>query len=165
MPTPTYTPLATVTLGTAASSVTFSSIPATYRDLILVVNATTSADGIPSVRFNGDTGSNYLLVGMRGTNTTGSFSGTLTKADLMDNGAETNSPFFVQMQIMDYSATDKHKTSLVRSGTLLNDNGTSGVYASAHRFSSTSAVTSMSVNTAAGNFNAGSTFNLYGVIA
>ena len=67
MPTPTYTPLATVTLGTAASSVTFSSIPATYRDLILVVNATTSADGIPSLRFNGDSGNNYSEHGLSST--------------------------------------------------------------------------------------------------
>ena len=42
MPTPTYTPLATVTLGTSAASVTFSSIPATYRDLILIFDGTGS---------------------------------------------------------------------------------------------------------------------------
>jgi hypothetical protein len=36
MPTSTYVALATTTLGATAASVTFSSIPATYRDLLLV---------------------------------------------------------------------------------------------------------------------------------
>jgi hypothetical protein len=37
----TYEPIATTTLGTAAAFITFSSIPATYTDLRLVVNVQT----------------------------------------------------------------------------------------------------------------------------
>ena len=56
----TYEPIATNTLGSAASSVTFSSIPSTYTDLIVVMNYANST-GLADVffRFNGDTGSNY----------------------------------------------------------------------------------------------------------
>jgi len=62
MPTPTYTPLATVTLGSATSSVTFSSIPATYRDLILIFDGTRTGNNNVQYRFNSDTGTNYSTV-------------------------------------------------------------------------------------------------------
>jgi len=38
----TYTPIASVTLSSAQASVTFSSIPQTYTDLVLVVNGSTA---------------------------------------------------------------------------------------------------------------------------
>ena len=59
MPTPTYTPLANVTLGAAASSVTVGSIPATYRDVICVVVAEGSTTLQGRIRLNSDTGSAY----------------------------------------------------------------------------------------------------------
>jgi hypothetical protein len=43
MPTQTYVALASETLATSASSVTFAGIPATYRDLVLIVFAGTSS--------------------------------------------------------------------------------------------------------------------------
>jgi hypothetical protein len=65
MPTSTYTALANLTLGTAASSITFSNIPATYRDLILITSArsSTTATGVDAIflRYNSDTGSNSSL--------------------------------------------------------------------------------------------------------
>jgi hypothetical protein len=69
------------------------------------------------------------------------------------------------IQVMDYSATDKHKTVLVRANT--NAPSVSGVvYASAGRWASTSAVTSLVLLPEVGpNFAIGSTFNLFGVIA
>ena len=57
----TYTPIATQTLGSAAASVTFSSIPQGYTDLVLVDNvksASGAGDSELDVRFNGDSGSN-----------------------------------------------------------------------------------------------------------
>jgi hypothetical protein len=55
----TYVAIAEQTLGTAAASVTFSSISGTYTDLVLVVTGTMT--GGPDIRcymqFNGDTGS------------------------------------------------------------------------------------------------------------
>jgi len=61
--TDTYRPLATITLGSTASSITFSSIPATYRDLIIVGNPLGAE---AAARFNGDSGSNYNGVQMWG---------------------------------------------------------------------------------------------------
>ena len=160
MPTPTYTPLATVTLGSSASSVTFSSIPATYRDLILVVSApnTTTDTGIRT-RFNGDTGSNYTVVSMRGTGSiTQSTSGTNTFANIVDSFV--SSGYIGIGQIMDYSATDKHKTILVRKGAAFEDVG-----ALANRWANTEAITTIELSPNLNQFAIGSTFNLFGVIA
>jgi hypothetical protein len=159
MPTPTYTPLATVTLGSSASSVTFSSIPATYRDLVLVMSGTTTSIQAGLMRLNGDTGSNYSQVGMDGSgSSTSSFSGTVNTIDVWANGTTVSQASVV---IMDYSATDKHKTVLNRI-----DNSTWGTRALAARWANTAAITSILVYMAGGqSFNTGSTFNLYGVIA
>jgi hypothetical protein len=161
MPTPTYTPLATVTLGSSASSVTFSSIPATYRDLILVgdlILSTSNAQQI-RIRFNGDTGSNYFTVNMGATTTTFSQTSTLSAGRIGQayNGSRSTHI----LNLMDYSATDKHKT-----GTARGDNASNRIEALATRWANTAAITSMTVIIEdASNFAAGSTFNLYGVIA
>jgi hypothetical protein len=154
MPTPTYTPLATVTLGASASSVTFSSIPDTYRDLIVAVAHSKSALTSYTLRFNGDTTSgNYTGVYMAGDGVT-AFSGT---GNTVGFGDSLTSQIF---QIMDYSATDKHKTHLLR-----HNRSQSQVVAFALRWANTAAITSMAFTTPTGTFSAGSTFSLYGVIA
>ncbi|NBQ97859.1 MAG: hypothetical protein EBU12_06490, partial [Microbacteriaceae bacterium] len=56
----TYSQIASTTLGSAASSVTFSSIAATYTDLVIVVQAAVTAGSIAlRMQFNSDTGTNY----------------------------------------------------------------------------------------------------------
>jgi hypothetical protein len=164
MPTPSYTPLATVTLGSTASSVTFSSIPATYRDLIFVVNGQTTANANITFRINGDTGSNYPSVVMVGGSSATSASGTYSLAYITDQGSLSGSRFMGTVNLMDYSATDKHKTSLVRSG-YRNTSPVDLVEAAAIRWANTSAITTIAISTTAGSFAIGSTFNLFGVIA
>jgi hypothetical protein len=158
MPTPTYTPLATVTLGSTSNSVTFSSIPATYRDLILVsvINTAASSSRI-EVQANSVT-SGYPVVIAFNTS-----SQTFTGTGLYHGYTEAAERCTSIMQIMDYSATDKHKTAINRHGTL---SPTSLVMMAASRFASTNAITSLKVmNISTVDFSAGSTFNLYGVIA
>jgi hypothetical protein len=163
MPTPTYTPLATVTLGSSASSVTFSSIPATYRDLVIVLSGRSNGGGAfnTGMRFNNDTGSNYSNVFMLGDGSSASSgSSTTTRQDIS---------FYSSVQgdvighIMDYSATDKHKTSLVRY-----NNQAAVTVARTFRWANTSAITSINFYNGSANgetFASGSTFSLYGVIA
>jgi hypothetical protein len=159
MPTPTYTPLATVTLGSSASTVTFSNIPAIYRDLILIgTGAATSAAGI-AVRYNGDTSSNYFRVFMQGTGSGSGTSAADTQNRLFISGWNTTNNNVIH-QIMDYSATDKHKTSVSRGNSPAGE-----LFAMAGRWANTSAITSITVLLDANNIAAGSTFSLYGVIA
>jgi peptide methionine sulfoxide reductase MsrA len=160
MPTPTYTPLATVTLASSASSVTFSSIPATYRDLILVFVGTPSTDTYARVRFNGDTGSNYNYVFMYGDGST-AVSSAFASQTFGYTGNTDAAIGNTIVQIMDYPATDKHKTYLSR-----NMSSSGGLtMATAGRWANTSVINSIQVSTNAGTFNSGFTFSLYGVIS
>nr|DAL22186.1 MAG TPA_asm: hypothetical protein [Caudoviricetes sp.] len=166
MPTPTYTPLANITLSSSASSVTFSNIPNTYRDLILVATPASSDGGTNrymGITFNSDTtGSNYSNVAMMGNGSvTGSstFTGGIFPQYYSDlSGTVGNN--VITLSLMDYSATDKHKTVLSRSS-----RGDFGVTATAHRWASTSAISTIVVSCVNASWKSGSTFALYGVIA
>jgi hypothetical protein len=159
MPTSTYRPLATVTLASTDSSIIFDSIPSTYRDLILVGIGSNSADTDLAMRFNGDTGTNYSGVRVFGS---GSGSGS-SSADAAKNFAEiggvNTSIGDFRVQIMDYSATDKHKTALTRGSKT-----GSYVVAWANRWASNTAIYSVTLYPVSGSFAIGSTFSLFGVL-
>ena len=162
MGTPTYTALANITLGSSASSVTFSSIPATYRDLVLEIVIQPSGTALDNVflRFNSDSGSNYSYVEAFGTGSgTGSPSGTLAYFFLGYHGGGTSSTQ-IGTTVLDYSATDKHKTGLTR-----NDKSDQGTSMIASRWANTAAITSVLVDSVAATFPTGSTFNLFGIAA
>ena len=158
MPTPTYTALATTTLASATTSLTFSSIPATYRDLVVVVAQTTNTGSYSQMRLNGDTGANYPYVVMYTDPTIQTTSGTYNQFYgawiLTDGGTLANGIW----QIMDYSATDKHKTVLARFN--YTKSASLVVEAAAGRWANTSAVTSATIF---GSFAAGSVFSIYGI--
>ena len=166
MPTPTYTPLANITLGSAASTITFASIPATYRDLILVVSApTTTTPSLQFVRFNGDTGANYNTQVAEGfpSSTGAQAYGSRTNFNLnRTSDSSTTIPSIYSIDFIDYSATDKHKTGLMRTA----DFGTSkeGATMWVGRWANTASITSI-VFAVTTSFAANSTFCLYGVIS
>jgi hypothetical protein len=154
------TSLATITLGTAQATVTFGSIPQGYRDLRLVIAGANSNASALFIRMNGDTGANYNDVSMYGDgSTTGSSprsnisSGYIASTDAATSNVAT-------VDIMDYSATDKHKSWLARG----NASG-SRVESRAGRWANTAAVTSLLVNTDTNTFSIGCVFSLYGILA
>jgi hypothetical protein len=163
MPTPTYTPLANITLGTAASTITFASIPATYRDLILVVLGSGSTTLQGRIRLNSDTGTNYHYQRMSGNGSAAS----ATQASSQSSGfisaiAQATATGALQMNIniMDYSATNKHKTIISRAAQAAN-----GTDAFVNRWSNTAAVTSVQILTSTGNWAIGTTVALYGIVS
>lgn len=159
MPTNTYTPLANITLGSAAASVTFSSISQAYRDLILVVSGSISGSQANTYLYcNGDTSAfNYAFVRMLGDGTNAS-----SGANISTNGQTIGDMTSAQNQLIchinDYSATDKHKIRLARS-----DQPGSTVIAYASRWGNTAAITSLTVQQSTSNFNAGTTMSLFGI--
>jgi hypothetical protein len=165
MPTPTYTPLATVTLGTTAASVTFSSIPATYRDLILVITAKKASATSTNLatRLNGDTGSNYrqvFMTAVAGSTPADAFTATSAQLDIYIGVPQDEYNNYI-VQFMDYSATDKHKTLLRRT-----NQATAMTEVGVHRWANTAAINTILLYlNASVSFAAGSTFSLYGVIA
>lgn len=157
MPTSTYTSLATITLTGSDSSITFSNIPQTYKDLILVSVPYGNQTNDATVAFNGSS-SGFTGVRLYGYS---AGAGSNTYSDsvgmiLVSDNLNVN----IVWQIMDYSSTDKHKTVLVRTNRATD----SFVSASAHRWASTAAITSFTITpTSPYSFSAGATFNLYGI--
>ena len=159
MPTPTYTPLANITLGSSASSVTFSTIPATYRDLVLVVNGSANGTDPIRARVNGDTGANYSRQVMRGIAGTASALVGTGSEFVFSSSVSINERFLFSIQFMDYSATNKHKTVLSRA------NAEGQVDARASRWANTSAITSIQIYVSGNEMNSGTSLALYGIVA
>jgi hypothetical protein len=167
--TGTFTLIASNTLGSAVSSVTFSSIPQTYTDLRLVVNCGVSTDGNGfSVRFNGDSSAIYSDTGLWGTGSsasTGRHVGATSAAANIATGGSTNASSMITLaDFIDYSNTTTYKSFISRAG-----NATSGASYPATEitlgmWSSTAAITSL-VLLSSVNFVVGSTFELYGIEA
>lgn len=158
MPTPTYIPLANITLGSSASSVTFSSIPGTYRDLVVIGTFVPSgAFADMGLRFNGDGGTNYSFVEAAGNGSTANSNSGARAQAVMLYTTGTDSWMF-NAQIMDYSATDKHKTVLSRA-----NSAAVVTIMTANRWANTAAITSVTVRPDASTFASGSTFALYGI--
>ena len=168
MATPTYTLIDSVTLASSASSVTFSGISQTGKgDLVLVTNAknTQAENSYLNLNFNGDTGSNYPVVNMRGLgSSTNSRTATGTYLNVNLDTKFSNSSTrrgLSQISIFDFSATDKHKSILIRS-----DVAEIGTEAIAARWASTSAITTILISMwNAGSFAIGSTFHLYQIVS
>jgi len=165
MSTPTYTPLATVTLTSSASSVTFSSIPATYRDLVVVVAGSSSSNNSSpkEFRLNGDSGNNYSEVFAFGTSSgVGSdLYPNLSRAFMSRNVSIANPGAIFILNLMDYSITDKHKSFLARA-----NRGGLQVEMTAGRWANTNAITSIEFgNSGADLWPATTVFTLYGIAA
>jgi len=159
MATPTYDLIDSVTLTSSASSVTFSSITQDYRDLVLVINSPSGAGAYAS-RFNSDSGSNYNKVWMQGTGSATASQSSSNTTNLSDSINTVQMGIF---QIMDYSATDKHKTVLARTDNTTASAPFTGALAMAGRWASTSAVTSWQIYHTGGAMPIGTTVYLYGI--
>jgi hypothetical protein len=162
----TYTPIATTTLGSNTTTVTFSSISAAYTDLVLIMMH--KSTGIASAangyfRFNSDSGSNYSKTQMLGVGA--------AQSQRASNATQINWPFdetewlVTKFNIMNYANTTTFKTTIFRQ-----DAGTYGTAAVIGLWRSTSAINAISLTASdnqgggsADQFVTGSTFTLYGV--
>lgn len=162
MPT-TYKPIATLTADGTSLSASFSSIPSTYTDLVLVCSIAAGNTGDAYLRFNGDTSSLYSDTVLRGNGSTVS-SVRDSNVPGIDIGAISNitgSEFgTVIVNIMNYSNTTTNKTSLIRFS-----EGTNWVTAILGLWRSTAAINSITLASRGGNWGSGSTFTLYGIKA
>jgi hypothetical protein len=172
MPLPsTMTPIATQTLTAGAVSVTFSSIPSTYTDLVFVVNAQQGAGAPIYVRVNGSSSSIYSTTSMRGDGSTATsvrFNATGSGIDglgvwVQDEAFPDSSSFgIITYNFMNYSNTTTYKNVLIRYS-----NAVSTAGSNVSLIQTTSAIDSLTIRNGgvAPNFVAGSTFTLYGIKA
>lgn len=158
----TYVKIASQTLGSAVSSVTFSNIPQNYTDLFLATSVkwTGSGDSSFGIRFNSDSGSNYSITRLYG-NSSGAGTDRSSNATSSRGGQLDATNFSANFaHIMNYSNSTTYKTLMWRSNI-----SASTVFTGASLWRSTSAITSIDLGyfDAAGNWASGTTFTLYGI--
>lgn len=153
-----YTLISEQVLGSAAASVTFSSIPGTYKDLVLeMVGSLTTGTATVALQFNSDTATNYSGTILTGNGTTAASSRTSTVNSMQigylgaDIGTDT-------LQVQSYASTATYKTAIARGNSAGNM-----VQAGVGLWRSTTAVSSITVLTTASTFISGSAFRLWGV--
>ena len=171
MPLPsTMTPIATNVLTSNLSSgeITFSSIPQTYTDLVVVAvgqGYTSSSYGNLQIRFNGDTGSNYSSTEFKEFGGTASSSRRTSQTYLfatsfLDAGSASLLVGTSIINIFNYANTTTYKTTISRGSvpgfkTELN----------VGLWRSTAAITSVTLTANDTPINAGASFTLYGIKA
>jgi hypothetical protein len=167
MPT-TYTPLNTATTTATTANITFSSIPQTYTDLIIVVSTHSlngGSFGNIQSKYNGDTNNANYAYGLMYTQGSGSSSGGGNAG--WWGYISNNTGIFSTMQahIMSYSTTDRFKTTIITESNGVVNNPMYAFELSVMTWKSTSALTSILIDSSNGGFVAGSRFTLYGVKA
>ena len=156
-----YEVISTQTLGSAAATVTFSSIPQTYTDLVLVVSTQVSVNSDILVRFNSDTASNYSYTTLRGDGTSASSArnSNATSLGILSGDPSLNFSTYIT-NIFNYTNATTYKTTVTRTNTGDRTGAIVGLWRA-----TPAAVTTVEVRTASGTFATGSTFTLYGVKA
>lgn len=163
----TYEPIATTTLGSAQANITFSSIPATYTDLRLVMTGLVSGSASLNLQYNANTATNYSQTDLYGDGTSvasaRATNGTyiLLKGDGAFNPSTTITNF-VTVDIFSYAGST-NKTCLFTNAGDLNGSGETTVNVGLWR--STSAITSIKIFTNSPvNLSTGFTATLFGIL-
>ena len=161
----TYSTIATNTVsGSSTNSVSFTSIPSTYTDLVLIVNSSRTTSGVGNIylRYNNDSGSNYSATRVYGDGSAvGSFRQTSTIWAI--GGNQTDTMTTTIFHIMNYANTTTYKTMMSRYASTGSGDSTSAGVA---LWQSTAAINRVDcLLTASTYFTAGSTLTLYGIAA
>jgi hypothetical protein len=153
----TYEPIATTTLGSASSTVTFSNISSSYTDIFVIISCPgANSGGDWLMRFNNDSGSNYSRTYMYGTGSaTGSGRGSNTTSFAL--GAQRTDGW-CKIHIQNYANTTTYKTCLWTIGS-----GGDDIAPMVGLWRSTSAINRLDFVGA--TYPTGSTFTLYGIKA
>ena len=161
-----YDAIGTVVVGSGGqSTVTFSSIPSTYKHLqIRGIGITSTAATSHRIRMNSDTGSNYAvhyLLGDGGSASAGAITST-TNGFISTSPNSTIYPGISVCDILDYSNTNKYKTTRSLGGGDMNGAGGYVVLYSSV-WMNTAAITSLTLFPGLGNFSEYTQFDLYGI--
>lgn len=158
----TYTPITSQTLTGSAASITFSNIPQFYSDLVIVVSPTLTSTEDLQMRFNSDTSSNYsyhvMWASGSATGTARASNQTVLRYSYVTDPATAGGTQSI-ININNYSNITTNKTIIIRTG-LASD----GLDLMVGQWRNTSAIESITLLlSGTGQYNTGSTFNLYGI--
>jgi hypothetical protein len=162
-PSLNFDSIQTVTVGTAQSTLSFTSIPATYTHLQIrgfTLGSVTAQD--VKLQFNSDTATNYSIHYLQGSGSAASSAGLASQSyiEIGLTGTTANPSVFVT-DILDYGNTNKKKT--VRSLSGYDSNGSGYVNLFSGYWNSTTAISTITLTAYSGNFNTYSSFALYGI--
>lgn len=163
-------PISSITLSSATSSVTFSSIPQTYTHLQIRAIAKNTGNNNETIlfRFNGDTGSNYSFHRLFSDGSSASAYGeantTYAGAGSSSNTQTAQNNMYAAFiyDVLDYSNTNKFKTARCLSGKDFNASG-GNIFLFSGNWRNTNAITSITLSTIADSFAQYTQFALYGI--
>lgn len=169
--TNSYESIATVTVGSSVSTISFTSIPSTFKHLQIRMIAKTdralNRDTI-NLTFNGTSGGTaYSRHGLYGDGATAAAEGSASQPSIFilrasGNSSATNIFGAIIVDILDYQNTNKYKTVRSLGGADFNGSGEMTLYSGSYQ--STSAISSISMTPVNGtNFLQYSHFALYGI--
>jgi hypothetical protein len=161
MPT-TYDKIATYTAPSAVSTITFSSISASYTYLVLVTSVQPTAGGSTLFMQLNSTASDYSWQMLNRTSVTEARNVTSNTAALLcdySSGLPATTWTSSVTHIYGYNSTTYETTYLTRSG-----NGSVITDMNVGRFANTAVVNAISIFVNGNNLNTGSTATLYGVL-
>lgn len=160
---PSFESIQTINVTTAVTSVTFTSIPATFTHLQIRMS-TKDNTGLASqsIRINGDSGSNYSWHRMIGEGSAASLTGGASdsKAIIGISDAQFGSNI---MDFLDYKNTNKYKT--IRSISGFDNNGSGWIGLWDGLWMNANAITDIQIMTGllSQSWTQYSTFALYGI--
>jgi hypothetical protein len=162
--TNSFESIATATGG--SGTITFSSIPSTYKHLQIRMFATSSgAVADAYIRFNADSGANYHNQQMRGNSSTVQAYNYTTQNQMVitSNIGQSSTAFSAAVcDILDYRSTAKNKSIRSLTGYNLNTSGGEPITWSGS-WNNTSAISRIDIILSGGTFSSGSQFALYGI--
>lgn len=160
---PTFEPLATTTLGSAAASITFSSISSAYTDLRVVITGSSATAGVIAIQFNSDTGSNYSRTYIYGYGAGQGSGRDSNQTSIVGPNINSTYPSLITMDVFSYAGST-YKTALFAGADDRNGSGT--VIDTVGLWRSTSAINAIKIFEANGyNLSAGTTATIYGIKA
>lgn len=146
-----------------AASVTFSSIPSTYKHLQIRGIVTYGPPNSLLARFNFDSGNNYTFHQLYGTGSAAGSNGSTPFSAFVISKVSSGSPYIAAFSadILDYASTSKYKTGRTLTGYDANGGGIIGLQSGV--WMNTAAITSVTLLGDSSNLAQYSTFSLYGV--
>ena len=160
----TYEKIATTTLGSAATSITFSSISSAYTDLRLVFVGQASVTGANArLTFNSDTASNYsrTSISSDGTSAVSNRATNRGFLDLAQANLSATQPSLLTYDIFSYAGST-NKTVLYTTSQDFNGSGVVERLVGLYR--SNTAISTIKIETSINNYAVGTIATLYGIL-
>ena len=167
IPASSYESIATATGTGSSGTITFSSIPSTYKHLQIRGNVISTGANTLAIRVNGDTGANYAYHILLGNGYAASAEGAASTATALigfnSAGLSTVYPNPFITDVIDYASTTKYKTIRNFAGKNINNADGNEIDLSSVLWMNTAAITSISIIATSWNFTTSSTISLYGI--